>query len=72
MAHPVSREHRLRVLANLTGTVAAERPSQPDARDATQMRMPLIVEVKRSDSGKTTARRARRKARPHQPDLGDF
>ena len=70
--HPSkSREHRVRVLENLT-KVAGEREvaAQGGQGGDSQMRMPLVVEVKPGASAKPRARRSRGVALKDQPELG--
>ena len=65
----ISREHRARVLKNQTRIAAERIGSDQDRRDP-QLKIPLIVEVKRSANAKQPARRTRRKSETDQPDLG--
>lgn len=66
-----SREHRIRVLENLSKH-AGLRVSARGAQGDPQMRMPLIVEVKDGEATKQRVRRSRRGARKHQPELGEL
>jgi hypothetical protein len=66
----ISREHRMRVLENQAKIAAERSASVGNARDP-QLKIPLIVEVKRSAT-KPPPRRTRRKPDPGQPDLGDL
>ena len=66
----ISREHRIRVLENQAKIAAERDASDRNGRDP-QLKMPLIVEVKRSDA-KPPPRRSRRKQDVGQPNLGDL
>lgn len=61
----------MRVLEN-QAKIAAERSASGRTGRDPQLKMPLIVEVKRSATTKPPARRTRRKPDTGQPDLGDL
>jgi hypothetical protein len=60
----------MRVLENQAKTAAERSPSDRNGRDP-QLKIPLIVEVKRSAT-KPPPRRTRRKQDTGQPNLGDL
>jgi hypothetical protein len=66
----MTREHRMRVLENQAKLAAEHSASDRNGRDP-QLKMPLIVEVKRGAT-KPTPRRTRRKQDTGQPNLGDL
>jgi len=67
----ISREHRIRVLENQAKIAAERNASERNGHDS-QLKMPLIVEVRRSTTTKPPARRTRRKPETGQTDLGDL
>jgi hypothetical protein len=60
----------MRVLENQAKTAAERSPADRNGRDP-QLKIPLIVEVKRSAT-KPPPRRTRRKQDTGQPNLGDL
>jgi hypothetical protein len=66
-----SLAHRARVLLN-QAKVAAESGASDQDRLHCQLKIPLIVEVKRNATTKQRARRARQKPAGDQPDLGEL
>lgn len=72
MTSSKSREHRIRVLQNLSQHAGERGAIARDEQSDTQMRMPLIVEVKGGGATKQRARRPRRGARKDQPELGEL
>jgi hypothetical protein len=66
-----SRTHLARVLLN-QAKAAAERGTLDQDRPDCQLKIPLIVEVKRNAATKQRARRARQKSAGNQPDLGEL
>jgi BRCT domain type II-containing protein len=70
MLPPRSRDHRMRVLEN-QARQAAEAVGPAGHGDDPQMRMPLIVEVKRTPT-KERRRRSPAKPKAEQPGLEDI
>jgi hypothetical protein len=66
-----SREHRLRVLEN-QARIATERGVPGQDRPDSQMKIPLLVEVKGSAGGRQRRPRSTRKHQADQPDLGEL
>ncbi len=66
-----SRAHMARVLLNQAKVAAEPATAEQDQPDS-QLRIPLIVEVKRIAATKQRARRARQKSAGDQPDLGEL
>jgi hypothetical protein len=67
-----SREHRLRVLEN-QAKLAADRDGRGPNQGDSQLKIPLLVEVKHGANTKQPkARRARRKSASDQPDFEDL
>jgi hypothetical protein len=67
-----SREHRIRVLENLTKHAAGREMTSAHEQLDPQMRMPLIVEVKSATTAKQRLRRPRSGSGKDQPELGDI
>jgi hypothetical protein len=67
-----SRAHMARVLLNQAKAAAAERATADEDRPDCQLKIPLIVEVKRNAAAKQRARRGRQKSAGDQPDLGEL
>ena len=62
----------MRVLENLA-KLAADRGARPEPAGADpQLKMPLIVEVKRAVGAKPRVRRVRRMSRADQQDFGEL
>jgi hypothetical protein len=66
-----SLAHRARVLLN-QAKIAAEPGISDQNRPDCQLKIPLIVEVKRNAMTKPRARRGRHKSAADQPDLGEL
>jgi hypothetical protein len=64
-------EHRRRVLEHQT-KLAAERKTSDPAPSHSQLRIPLVGEVKRGAGAQPPKRRRKGKQDPAQPRLGDF
>jgi hypothetical protein len=67
----MSREHRQRVLENQL-RLAAQRDSPERTATGTQLKMPLLVEVKCGGAAKRPVRRSRRTAKNAQSDFGEL
>jgi hypothetical protein len=66
-----SRAHLARVLLN-QAKIAAEPATSDQHQPDCQLKIPLIVEVKRNATTKPRARRARQKSAGDQPDHGEL